>query len=66
MSGDVTTRKQGTTGVIDVKSFLAALESIGFTGPVRAEPFNEALRKMAPEDALAATIAAMKKAFALT
>lgn len=53
------------TGVIDVKSFLGALQSIGFDGPVRAEPFNEPLRKMAPDDALAATIASLKKAFAV-
>ena len=53
------------TGVIDVRTFLAALKTIGFDGPVRAEPFNEAVRKMPPEDALAATIASLKKAFAL-
>lgn len=52
------------TGVIDVKSFLGALEKIGFDGPVRAEPFNEAVRKMQPDDALAATMASLKKAFA--
>jgi sugar phosphate isomerase/epimerase len=52
------------TGVIDAKSFLGALEKIGFDGPVRAEPFNETVRKMAPEQALAATMAALKKAFA--
>jgi sugar phosphate isomerase/epimerase len=52
------------TGVIDVKTFLSALQEIGFDGPVRAEPFNEAVRKMAPEDAVAATAAALKKAFA--
>jgi len=53
------------TGVIDVKTFLAALQTIGFDGPVRAEPFNEPLRKMPPEEALAATSASLKKAFAL-
>jgi sugar phosphate isomerase/epimerase len=52
------------TGVIDVKSFVGALEKIGFDGPVRAEPFNEAVRKMAPDEAAAAAIAGMKKAFA--
>jgi sugar phosphate isomerase/epimerase len=52
------------TGVIDVKSFVAALEKIGFDGPVRAEPFNEAVRKMAPDEAAAAAIAGLKKAFA--
>jgi sugar phosphate isomerase/epimerase len=50
------------TGVIDVKTFLGALEKIGFNGPVRAEPFNEALRRMPPEQALQATIAALRKA----
>jgi sugar phosphate isomerase/epimerase len=50
------------TGVIDVKSFLAALESIGFHGPVRAEPFNEAVRKMPPAQAAAAASAALRKA----
>jgi sugar phosphate isomerase/epimerase len=52
------------TGVIDVKAFLGGLKEIGFTGPVRAEPFNQALRQMAPDQALTATKAAMDKAFA--
>ncbi len=52
------------TGVIDVKTFLGALKEIGYDGPVRAEPFNDAVRKMAPEQALAATKAALDKAFA--
>jgi sugar phosphate isomerase/epimerase len=53
------------TGVIDVKSFLSALKEMGFDGPVRAEPFNQPLREMPPEQALAVTKAAMDKAFAL-
>jgi sugar phosphate isomerase/epimerase len=53
------------TGVIDVKSFLTALKEIGFDGPARAEPFNQPLREMPPEQALAATKASMDKAFAL-
>lgn len=52
------------TGVIDVKSFLGALKEMGYDGPVRAEPFNEAVRKMAPEEALQTTRAAIAKAFA--
>ncbi|MEO8368272.1 MAG: sugar phosphate isomerase/epimerase family protein [Candidatus Solibacter sp.] len=52
------------TSVIDVASFLGALQSMGFDGPVRAEPFNDVVRKMAPAEALAATKAAMDKAFA--
>lgn len=53
-----------STGVIDVKSFLGALEKIGFDGPVRVEPFNDAVRKMAPDEAAAAAMAGLKKAFA--
>ena len=53
------------TGVIDVKTFLAALRKIGFDGPIRAEPFNAELRKLPKEQALAATIASLRKAFAL-
>ena len=52
------------TGVIDVASFLSALQAMGFDGPVRAEPFNDAVRKMVPAEALVATKAAMDKAFA--
>ncbi len=51
-----------STGVIDVKTFLGALEKIGFTGPVRVEPFNDAVRKMPPDDAAAAAMAGLKKA----
>jgi sugar phosphate isomerase/epimerase len=53
------------TGVIDVGAFLTALAEIGYDGPVRAEPFNEGVRNMPPEQAIASTSQAMKKAFAL-
>ena len=53
------------TGVIDLKTFLGVLQRIGYDGPVRAEPFNAALRKLPPEEATAATARAMKKAFSL-
>jgi predicted xylose isomerase-like sugar epimerase len=49
--------------VIDVAGFLKALQTVGYDGPVRPEPFNAALRAMPKEQALAATIAAMRKAF---
>lgn len=54
-----------STGVIDVKSFLGALEKIGFDGPVRVEPFNEAVRQMPPDDAASAAKSALAKAFSL-
>ncbi len=53
------------TGVIDVGAFLNALTRLGCSAPVRAEPFNAVLREMPAEAALAATAAAMKKAFAM-
>lgn len=53
------------TGVIDLKGFLSALIAIGYDGPVRAEPFNATLRTLPPEEAVAATSRAMKRAFAL-
>jgi sugar phosphate isomerase/epimerase len=53
------------TGVIDLRGFLNTLNQIGCDAPVRCEPFNAALRKLEPEQALEQTIAAMRKAFAL-
>ena len=53
------------TGVIDAKGFLTALASIGYDGPVRAEPFNATLRTMPSDGAVATTATAMKRAFAL-
>ena len=53
------------TGVIDVGSFLNALNQIGYDGPVRAEPVNEAVNKMSKDDACAAASAALHKAFSL-
>lgn len=51
------------TGVIPVKVFLDALAAIGYDGPIQAEPFNAQLRAMPLEQAVAATAAAMRKAF---
>jgi len=53
------------TGVIDLAAFLNALNQIGYDGPVRAEPFNQAVNKMSKEDACAAAAAALKRAFSL-
>ncbi len=52
------------TGVIPVAAFLRALERIGFDGPVRAEPFNQALNALDNEAACAATSAALRRALA--
>ncbi|MGH9673055.1 MAG: TIM barrel protein, partial [Bryobacteraceae bacterium] len=53
------------TGVIDLAAFLNAIHKLGWEGPVRVEPFSAELRKLSPEQAVAATAQAMKKAFAL-
>ena len=53
------------TGVIPVAGFMKALVQIGYDGPVRAEPFNQALNDLDNDAACAAVAAAMKKAFAL-
>jgi sugar phosphate isomerase/epimerase len=67
MDEQVDSRRElpAATGVIDLGAFLGALRDIGYDGPVRAEPFNAALRAMPPEEAVAATAAALRKAFAL-
>jgi sugar phosphate isomerase/epimerase len=53
------------TGVIDLAGFLNTLNALGCDAPVRCEPFNAPLRAMPPEQALQATVTAMKKAFDL-
>src|SRR5262249_50819847 len=53
------------TGVIDVAAFLNGLAKIGFDGPVRVEPFNDPVRRLAPDEAAAAAMSGLKKAFSL-
>lgn len=53
------------TGVIEVGSFLNALQKLGYDGPVRAEPFNKPLNELDNDAACARTSAAMHKAFEL-
>ena len=50
----------GSSGVIDLESFVDALRTIGYDGPVRAEPFNQELRDMEDKAAVDKTFAAMK------
>lgn len=50
------------TGVIDIASFLDAVARIGYDGPVRAEPFNQPLRKLDDGPAAKATADAIRKA----
>lgn len=51
----------GETGVIDIAGFLAALQTIGYAGPVATEPFKKELRDLATDgERLLAVRAAMK------
>jgi len=40
----------GATGVIDIKGFLKALDSIGYDGPVVPEPFKKDLTELKNDD----------------
>lgn len=62
---DLARELPAATGLIPVKDFLGALIKIGYEGPIQAEPFNKALRTMSVEQACAATIAAIRKAFSV-
>lgn len=55
----------GATGVIDLAPFVNALQTIGYDGPVRPEPFNKALNDLDDEAACAASAAALRKSMAL-
>ncbi len=50
------------TGVIDTAGFLNALQAIGYDGPVRPEPFNQAVNAMENDEACAVASAALHKA----
>jgi len=53
------------TGIINLKSFLEGLVEIGYDGPVRTEPFNEALNEMENEAALIKNKTAINNALSL-
>jgi sugar phosphate isomerase/epimerase len=47
---DMERAQPGATGVIDIEGFCGALRSIGYDGPVQAEPFSTGLRSQPEED----------------
>jgi sugar phosphate isomerase/epimerase len=51
----------GETGVMDIAGFMAALQAIGYDGPVTAEPFSQRVRELPAEQAVAVTAASMRK-----
>ena len=54
----------GETGVLDIARFLKALDTMGYDGPVTAEPFSARVNALAPQDALRETSEAMHRAWA--
>lgn len=58
---DQVRRLPGATGVIDIAGFLAALREIRYTGPITAEPFDQALSALTAEHAAQTARAAMRQ-----
>jgi sugar phosphate isomerase/epimerase len=56
----------GETGVLDVEGFLAALDEIGYDGPVTVEPFSKRVRELSVDKAVAATAESVHKVWPLS
>ena len=55
----------GTTGVIDLKTFLGALLQIGYDGPVQVEPMLAEFRTMPAETVLRQTADSLRQTLML-
>lgn len=55
----------GASGVIDIASFLQALERMGYDGPVVAEPFNAELKTLPPAERVQATRDSLTRIWAM-
>lgn len=53
----------GSTGVMPLKEFMAALREIGYSGPVEAEPFDDTLKDLAEDERLSKVADSMRLAF---
>ena len=51
----------GETGVIDIGTFMRALDAMRYSGPVIVEPFSDRIRQLPPEEAVAETAASLDK-----
>jgi len=58
---DTIRRMPGSTGLIDNAGFLKALHSIGYHGPVTAEPFSQEINELPAEVAAKQTAEAISK-----
>ena len=55
----------GETGEIDIRTFMHALDHMGYSGPVIVEPFCDWLRALPPEEAVAATARSLDKIWSI-
>lgn len=62
---DLDRRLPGTTGVIDLSSFMTALTDIGYDGPVKVEPFMKALADRPIDDVLSEASDLLNRALAM-
>ena len=51
----------GSTGRLDIKSFIKGLKEIGYSGPVIAEPFDSSLSRLSPLEAFRLVSASIDK-----
>jgi sugar phosphate isomerase/epimerase len=61
---DLDRRLPGTTGVIDTPGMVAAMNEIGYDGPVKVEPFMKSLAERDVDEVLAEVSAGLRKALA--
>ncbi len=55
----------GETGEIDIRTFMRALDRMGYSGPIIVEPFCDWLRALSPEGAVAATARSLDKIWSI-
>lgn len=55
----------GETGVIDMRTFMRALDKMAYSGPVIVEPFSDRIRRLPAEEAVAETAASLDKIWAV-
>lgn len=54
----------GESGVVDLTTFLRALEAMGYDGPLTVEPFSQRLKEMTPQAAARETAQALNRVLA--
>ena len=53
------------TGLIDSRSFIHALKTVGYAGPLRAEPFDDRLKGKSADEIAGQVMASLQRMMAL-